>query len=160
VSAVRDESSQSLLRPMCDEDVGAVLALEEQLYPFGWSEGIFRDCLRVQYSCWVVEQHGEPIGYGIMSVAVGEAHLLNIAIAPASQGQGLGRNLLRHLLQTGRRHGAETAFLEVRGSNRVALRLYESSGFHQVGLRRDYYPAKKGREDAVIMARDLGDLEP
>jgi ribosomal-protein-alanine N-acetyltransferase len=159
VSAVREESSEPLLRPMLDEDVAAVLALEERLYPFGWSDGIFRDCLRVHYSCWVLEQQGEPIGYGIMSVAVGEAHLLNIAISPDSQGQGMGRNLLRHLLQTGRRHGAATAFLEVRGSNRVAIRLYESSGFHQVGLRRDYYPAKKGREDAVIMARDLGDFE-
>lgn len=154
------EGPQPLLRPMLDEDVAVVLAIEQKLYSHGWTEGIFRDCLRVLYSCWVLEQQDEIIGYGIMSVAVGEAHILNIAVAPGCQSQGLGRGMLVHLLQTGRRHGAETAFLEVRGSNRIALRLYESSGFHQVGLRRDYYPAKKGREDAVIMARDLGDLEP
>ncbi|MCW8917341.1 MAG: ribosomal protein S18-alanine N-acetyltransferase [Gammaproteobacteria bacterium] len=159
MSAVR-ESSQPLLRPMLYEDVAVVLAIENQVYSHGWTEGIFRDCLRVLYSCWVLEQQDRIIGYGIMSVAVGEAHILNIAVDPGCQSQGLGRGMLMYLLQTGRHHGAETAFLEVRSSNRIALRLYESSGFHQVGLRRDYYPAKKGREDAVIMARDLGDLEP
>jgi ribosomal-protein-alanine N-acetyltransferase len=159
MSALR-ENSAALLRPMLDEDVPVVLAIEERIYPHGWTEGIFRDCLRVQYSCWVLEQQGEIIGYGIMSVAVGEAHILNIAVAPGFQSQGLGRGLLLHLLQTGRNHGGQTAFLEVRASNRIALKLYESSGFHQVGLRSNYYPAKKGREDAVIMARDLGDFAP
>lgn len=154
------EDSVALLRPMLDEDVAAAMLIEAAVYPHGWTEGIFRDCLRVRYSCWVMEQGGELIGYGIMSVAVGEAHILNIALAPVCQGRGLGRELLQHMLQTGRRHGAETAFLEVRPSNRVAIRLYETSGFHQVGLRRDYYPtASKRREDAVIMARDLSDIE-
>ncbi len=159
MSAVR-ESSQPLLRPMLDEDIGAVMAIENQVYPHGWTEGIFHDCLRVHYSCWVLEQQKKLIGYGIMSVAVGEAHILNVAVAPSCQGEGLGRDLLMHLLQTGRRHGAETAFLEVRPTNQIAIRLYETTGFHQVGYRRDYYPADKGREDAVIMARDLGDIEP
>ncbi len=159
VSAVR-EDSQPLLRPMLDEDVAAVMAIEQRVYPHGWTEGIFHDCLRVQYSCWVLERQGEIIGYGIMSVAVGEAHILNVAVAPGCQGQGRGREMLMHLLQIGRRHGAETAFLEVRPTNQIAIRLYETAGFHQVGLRRDYYPAEKGREDAVIMARHLGDIEP
>lgn len=159
MSAVR-ESSQPLLRPMLDEDVAAVMAIESAVYPEGWTEGIFHDCLRVHYSCWVMVQQEEIIGYGIMSVAVGEAHILNVAVSPECQGQGRGREMLMHLLQTGKRHGAETAFLEVRPSNPVALRLYETAGFHQVGLRRDYYPAKKGREDAVIMARELADIEP
>jgi ribosomal-protein-alanine N-acetyltransferase len=145
---------------MLDEDVAAVMAIEGQVYPHGWTEGIFLDCLRVRYSCWVLEQEGRVIGYGIMSVAVGEAHILNVAVDPASQGQGRGREMLMHLMQTGRRHGAETAFLEVRPTNQVAIRLYETAGFHQVGLRRDYYPADKGREDAVIMARDLTDIGP
>lgn len=158
MSAVR-EDSQPLLRPMLDDDVAAVMAIEDQVYPHGWTEGIFHDCLRVHYSCWVLEQQGELIGYGIMSVAVGEAHILNVAVAPGCQGQGRGREMLMHLLQTGRRHGAETAFLEVRPSNQIAIRLYETAGFHQVGHRRDYYPAEKGREDAVIMARDLSDIE-
>lgn len=158
MSAVR-EDSQPLLRPMLDEDVGAVMAIEERVYPHGWSEGIFHDCLRVHYSCWVLEQGEQLLGYGIMSVAVGEAHILNVAVSPDCQGQGRGRAMLMHLLQTGRRHGAETAFLEVRPTNQIAIRLYETAGFHQVGMRRNYYPAEKGREDAVIMARDLSDIE-
>lgn len=158
MSAVREEYG-ARLRPMLDEDVEAVMVIEEQVYPYGWSGGIFRDCLRVHYSCWVMEQGLEIVGYGIMSVAVGEAHILNVAVAPATQGQGRGREMLMHLLRTGRQHGAETAFLEVRPSNQVAIRLYETAGFHQVGVRRAYYPGDKGREDAVIMARDLGDLE-
>jgi ribosomal-protein-alanine N-acetyltransferase len=145
---------------MFDEDVEAVMAIEELVYPHGWTEGIFHDCLRVHYSCWVLERDEKLIGYGIMSVAVGEAHILNVAVAPSCQGEGHGRELLMHLLQTGKRHGAETAFLEVRASNQIAIRLYETAGFHQVGHRRDYYPADKGREDAVIMARDLIDIEP
>lgn len=158
MSAVR-ESSQPLLRPMLDEDIATVMVIEDEVYPHGWTEGIFRDCLAVRYSCWVLVEASEIIGYGIMSVAVGEAHVLNIALAPSQQGKGLGRDMLMHLLKTGRRHGADTAFLEVRGSNKVAIRLYETSGFHQVGLRSDYYPDDKGHEDAVIMARELNDIE-
>jgi ribosomal-protein-alanine N-acetyltransferase len=154
------ESPQPLLRPMLEEDIEAVLAIENEVYPHGWTEGFFRDCLRVRYSCWVLEQGGELVGYGIMSAAVGEAHILNVAVAPSCQGRGLGRDMLMHLLQLAGRHGAETAFLEVRPSNQIAIRLYETTGFHQVGLRRDYYPADKGREDAVIMARALTDNAP
>ena len=154
------EDTAALLRPMLEEDIAAAMVIENAVYPHGWTEGIFNDCLRVRYSCWVMEQGGRLIGYGIMSVAVGEAHILNIALDPSCQGRGLGRELLLHMLHTGRRHGAETAFLEVRPSNRIAIRLYETSGFHQVGLRRDYYPTTgKRREDAVIMARDLSDME-
>ena len=145
---------------MLDEDVPAVMAIERLVYPHGWTEGIFLDCLRVHYSCWVLEQGEKIIGYGIMSVAVGEAHILNVAVSPSCQGQGRGRDMLMHLLSTGRRHGAETAFLEVRPTNQIAIRLYETAGFHQVGVRRGYYPAGKGREDAVIMARELVDIEP
>lgn len=144
---------------MLEEDIPAVLAIEGEVYPHGWTEGIFRDCLRVRYSCWSLVQDEELIGYAVMSVAVGEAHILNVAVAPHTQGKGLGRDLLMHLLHTGRRHGAETAFLEVRPTNQIAIRLYETAGFHQVGLRRDYYPGDNGREDAVIMARELADIE-
>ncbi len=140
------------VRPMLDSDVQAVMAIEEQVYPHGWSAGIFHDCLRVRYSCWVMEQEEQLIGYGILSAGGGEAHILNIAIDPPFQGQGLGRSFMQFLLETARHHGADTVFLEVRPSNRSALRLYESLGFNQVGLRRDYYPSDKGREDAIIMA--------
>jgi len=158
VSAVMDEATP-LIRPMLDSDVDGVMAVENQVYEQGWTSGIFHDCLRVHYSCWVMVEEEQVIGYGIMSAAAGEAHILNIAVVPAEQGRGLGRNMMQFLLETARHHGADTAFLEVRPSNRVALRLYDSVGFNQVGVRRNYYPAEGGREDAIIMARPLDDID-
>ncbi len=140
------------MRPMLDSDLRAVFAIEEQVYPFGWTLKIFQDCLRVRYSCWVMEQDEELVGYAILSAAAGEAHILNIAIHPERQGRGLGRQMMHFLIDTAREHGADTVFLEVRPSNRSAVHLYDSMGFNQVGLRRDYYPASVGREDAIIMA--------
>lgn len=143
------------LRPMYETDLAAVMAVELLNYPFPWTEGIMRDCLRARYSCWVCEVDDGVIGYGILSMGAGEAHVLNISIHPEYQGRGLGRELLAHLLGLAREHGAEAAFLEVRPSNRAAVHLYESMGFNQAGLRRDYYPAAQGREDALIMALAL-----
>jgi len=157
MSAASDRAVPTI-RPMLDSDVEQVMAIEEAVYSHGWSEGIFRDCLRVQYSCWVMLLGGELIGYAIMSVAVGEAHILNVAIAREQQGQGHGRSFMRYLLESARRHGADTAFLEVRPSNKAALHLYDTLGFNQVGLRRDYYPAANGKEDAIIMACSLQSL--
>lgn len=143
---------QPRMRPMLDTDLKDVFLIEEQVYPFGWTMGIFEDCLRVHYSCWVMELEGELVGYAVLSAAAGEAHILNVAVHPAFQGKGLGRQMMLFLLDAAREHGADTVFLEVRPSNRNALHLYDSLGFNQVGLRRDYYPAKVGREDAIIMA--------
>jgi len=158
VSVVR-EKPEPTLRPMLESDVEEVMTIEEQVYPHGWTAGIFLDCLRVRYSCWVMEQGERIIGYGILSAAGGEAHILNIAIDPGFQGKGLGRSFMQFMLETARHHGADTVFLEVRPTNRIALRLYDSMGFNQVGLRRGYYPSDKGREDAIIMARELSDIE-
>jgi ribosomal-protein-alanine N-acetyltransferase len=143
------------LRPMGEKDIPAVLAVETAAYPHPWTEGIFRDCLRVGYCCWVAERAGAVVGHGVMSVAVGECHVLNVCIHPDWQGRQLGRRMLRWLLAIARGHRAETAFLEVRVSNHPAIALYESEGFCEVAVRRGYYPADKGREDAVIMARSL-----
>jgi ribosomal-protein-alanine N-acetyltransferase len=143
-------------RPMRDVDLPAVMEVEGAAYPHPWSEGIFRDCLRVGYCCWVVLADRRVVGHGVMSVAVGECHILNLCVHPDWQGRRLGRTLLRRLLAIARRHNADTAFLEVRGSNQAALRLYRSEGFGEIGVRRGYYPHPRGREDAVIMARDLG----
>ena len=158
MSVVR-ERPEPKLRPMLDSDVEAVMGIEEQVYPHGWTAGIFRDCLRVRYSCWVMEQGERLVGYAILSAGGGEAHILNIAVDPGFQSKGLGRQFMQFLLETARHHNADTVFLEVRPSNRIALRLYDTMGFNQVGLRRDYYPAERGREDAIIMARELSDIE-
>jgi ribosomal-protein-alanine N-acetyltransferase len=154
MSAVIKEPGVAL-RPMREIDIPAVMSVEIAAYPHPWTEGIFRDCLRVGYCCWVAVQQREIVGHGVMSVAAGECHVLNICVRPDWQGLQLGRTIVRRLLADARSHNADTAFLEVRVSNRTAIGLYESEGFGEVGLRRGYYPADQGREDAIIMARSL-----
>ncbi|MCW8839565.1 MAG: ribosomal protein S18-alanine N-acetyltransferase [Gammaproteobacteria bacterium] len=155
MSVVKSELEPAF-RPMLDSDIASVMAIEEEVYSHGWTEGIFHDCLRVHYSCWVMLQDEQIIGYGVISVAAGEAHILNIAVTPSMQGRGYGRQCMNFLLETARHHGADTVFLEVRPSNHSAFRLYDSLGFNQVGVRYDYYPAgASGREDAIILALPL-----
>ena len=144
-----------LCRPMHEGDVRPVMDIERRAYQFHWTEGIFRDCLRVGYCCWVMELEGTVAGYGIMSLVVGEAHLLNICIAPEWQRQGYGRLLLEHFMELARERGAGQMFLEVRLSNVAALTLYREGGFNEVGMRKNYYPAENGREDAMILAIEL-----
>jgi ribosomal-protein-alanine N-acetyltransferase len=140
---------------MTEADLPQVMAIENVIYEFPWSEGIFLDCLRVGYFCMVCEGPEGVLGYGIMSVGAGECHLLNISIHPDYRRQGLGRNLVRRLLDTARRFNARIAFLEVRESNVAAQNLYGSLGFNEIATRPDYYPASKGREDALILAKML-----
>ena len=143
------------MRPMRETDLAAVLRLETLAYSHPWTEGIFCDCLRVGYCCWVMAGKEGIVGYGVMSVAAGECHILNLCVHPGMQRRGLGRRILRRLLAIGRSHNADSVFLEVRISNRSALALYSREGFCEVGIRRGYYPGAGGREDAVIMARAL-----
>jgi ribosomal-protein-alanine N-acetyltransferase len=142
-------------RPMAADDVSAVVALEHSVYPFPWSEQIFRDCLRVGYDCWVLDADGSVAGYGIMSMGAGECHILNLCIRPAWRRRGLARRMLFMLLARARRAGMQHAFLEVRPSNGGAMALYEQSGFERIGLRRGYYQAQGGREDAIVYRRAL-----
>jgi ribosomal-protein-alanine N-acetyltransferase len=137
------------------EDLSTVIQVETAAYAYPWSEGILRDCLRVGYSCWVCELGNDLVGHAVMSIAVGEAHLLNICVGPGWQGRGLGRRLLRRMLRIARERDADTMFLEVRVSNDAAQGLYEAEGFAEVGRRRDYYPARYGREDAIVYAKAI-----
>ncbi len=147
------------LRAMRDDDVPAVLACERAGYDAPWSEGIFRDCLRVRYCCLVAEAQEMVVGHGIMSVAAGECHLLNLCIHPLFQRLGIGRRMLRRLLALARRQQADSAFLEVRLSNTGAIALYRNEGFDEIGIRKGYYPggaANPSRlEDALMMGRSL-----
>jgi ribosomal-protein-alanine N-acetyltransferase len=143
------------LRPMSEADVEAVIEVERLAYEFPWTPAIFLDCLRVGYCCWVATLGQKVVGHGVMSVAVGESHILNVCVRPDMQGHGLGRKLMQRLMSLARSHRADTAYLEVRPSNQVALALYASLGFSQVGVRRAYYPARVGREDALILAKEL-----
>lgn len=152
---------QPLLRPMTGHDLTAVMAVENVAYEFPWTLPIFRDCLRVGCDCYVYHSPCDGIvGHGIMSVAAGECHVLNICIHPGYQHRGLGEGMVRFLLDIARQRKARVALLEVRVSNAAAYRLYQKLGFDEVGVRKDYYPAHRGREDAIILARNLTLLPP
>lgn len=138
-------------RRMSEDDVPAVAETERSGYAYPWSEGIFNDCLRAGYVCRVAEVDGIFVGYGILSVGAGEAHILNLCIRPEYRCRGMGGKMLAHLIELARSGGAADLFLEVRPSNVGAVRLYQSAGFQQVGIRRGYYQAENGREDAVVM---------
>ncbi|KLJ00168.1 ribosomal protein S18-alanine N-acetyltransferase [Luteimonas sp. FCS-9] len=145
------------LRPMREEDLDTVMAIELRAYPFPWTRGIFDDCLRAGYPTWVLHEAGTILGYGVLSIAAGEAHVLNVCVDPHAQGRGLGRRMFRALVDTARRQGAQRVFLEVRPSNPHAIALYHDEGFNEIGRRPRYYPAHQGREDAIVMARELLD---
>jgi len=157
VSSVKQEVefASAEIRPMNDLDVPVIVAIERAAYQFPWSEGIFRDCLRVGYVCRVVDVGGDMAGYGIMSIGAGEAHILNVCISDEYRGRGFARKVLVYLLDRARASGMYEAFLEVRPSNTAAANLYYSMGFEQVGVRRGYYQATTGREDAAVLRRVL-----
>jgi ribosomal-protein-alanine N-acetyltransferase len=144
------------IRPMHELDLPVVAAIERTAYQFPWSEGIFRDCLRVGYVCRVVDVAGDMGGYGIMSVGAGEAHILNVCIREEYRSRGFARRILLYLVDCARAAGMQEAFLEVRPSNLAAIRLYQSLGLEQVGVRRGYYQATVGREDAAVLRLMLG----
>ena len=137
------------------DDLDAVMAIELRAYPFPWTRGIFEDCLRAAYPSWVLVDGDAITGYGVLSVAASEAHVLNICVDPRLQGRGHGRRLLHALQHLARGRGAQRLFLEVRPSNRGALALYQAEGFNEIGRRPRYYPAHSGREDAIVMAMEL-----
>jgi [ribosomal protein S18]-alanine N-acetyltransferase len=141
--------------PMRESDLRAVLQIEESIYEFPWTLGNFRDSLRAGYACWVVREGRRVIGYAVLMLAAGEAHLLNLSVAAPSQRRGHGRSLLHNVAHAAREHKAKVLFLEVRPTNEVGKHLYTGYGFKQIGVRRGYYPARKGREDALVLALDL-----
>jgi len=160
VSAVQAQGHHQRLvkfRAMTPGDVPAVGAMERAAYPFPWSEGIFRDCIRVGYLCRVADLEGEVVAYGIVAMGAGEAHILNLCVRGDLRSRGVGRQMLMLLLERARDAGVTDAFLEVRPSNGLAISLYQSVGFTQVGLRKGYYQAEQGREDALVLKLALAD---
>ena len=140
---------------MREHDLMRIHTIEQSAYQFPWSVGVFSDCLRVGYSCWIIAHEDVIVGYGIMSVAVQESHILNLCIDPSYHRNGFAQELLKHMLKTAEEYDAVISYLEVRPSNLAAIRLYENAGYSQVGARSDYYPALEGREDAFVMSRQL-----
>jgi [ribosomal protein S18]-alanine N-acetyltransferase len=143
------------IRPMVETDLAEVARIEQLSYAFPWSENIFRDCLRVGYTCRALDLAGQIIGYGVMSLGAGEAHVLNVCVTGQFRNLGFGNRLLQHLIERAAAMGVSEAFLEVRPSNLAAIRLYQRLGFEQIGIRRGYYQAPDGREDAIVLKREL-----
>lgn len=143
------------IRLMQPADLKSVASVERAAYQYPWSLGIFRDCLLAGYYCVVLDVGGSVTGYGVMSIAAGEAHLLNLCVHPNAQHLGYGRRLLSAMLMKADDAGTDRVFLEVRPSNAVALKLYYSAAFEQIGIRPAYYQAEQGREDAVVLATTL-----
>ncbi|MDH3548962.1 MAG: ribosomal protein S18-alanine N-acetyltransferase [Gammaproteobacteria bacterium] len=145
----------SVIRDMSHDDVFMVSDIERRSYEFPWSHGVFRDCLLAGYQNIVLVRDSSVVGYGVLSIAAGEAHILNICVHPDYRSHGYGEKLLDELLFRARAASVRTIFLEVRPSNERAIALYRKKGFHKVANRPAYYQADKGREDAAVLAKKL-----
>lgn len=147
--------SVPVLAPMREADLAEVMAIESEIYSHPWTRGNFADSLRAGYACRTWRLGAELLGYFVLMAAAGEAHLLNLSIAPGRQRSGHGAALLREAAQLARGEGARHLFLEVRPSNSAAQSLYTRFGFRKVAVRRGYYPARSGREDALVLTLKL-----
>ena len=141
----------TIIRAMEQRDIDGVMAIETVVCDFPWTYSIFSDCIKVGYSCWVLEDEGEIVGYGLLSVAANEAHILNLCIKPEKQRQGLGRRMMEHLIEQAKKLMTHSVYLEVRVSNHGAFDLYQKLGFSVIGHRKDYYPHMDGCEDALVL---------
>lgn len=153
MSAVLRETAR--LAPMREHELDEVLAIENAIYTHPWTRGNFADSLRAGYQCWSWRAGAELVGYFVLLVAAGEAHLLNLSVAAAHQRGGHGTALLGEIVRIARSQGARHVFLEVRPSNLGAKSLYHRYGFRQIAMRRGYYPAHDGREDALVLTLAL-----
>lgn len=154
-SAMADFHAGFCSRPMADADIDAVVAIEEVSQPIPWSAQVFRDCFTSGYRCDVVTRDEQVVGFIVVSWVLDEAHLLNIAVAPAMQRRGVAWALIRDSIRRCRERGLTQMYLEVRESNTGARALYANLGFEEIGLRRNYYRTVGGRENAVLMMRGL-----
>ena len=143
------------LRPMQMADIGQIMQIEPRIHAFPWSHGNFEDSLNAGYSCWVGLVENTLMAYAVMMPVLDEAQILNISVARGFQRRGYGRQLMQHLCETAQNHRASHMFLEVRVSNLQAISLYQQCGFNEMGIRPKYYPARQGREDALLMGKVL-----
>jgi ribosomal-protein-alanine N-acetyltransferase len=147
----------SVLRPLQWGDLDRIMEIELSAYPFPWTRGIFGDCIRVGYDCWGLQVGTSLMGYSIQTSVAGENHLLNLCVDPGSRRRGFGQMLLENAIRIARVQDCLAIFLEVRPSNAAGIALYEGRGFSVVGRRRNYYSARDGKEDALVMRLDLGE---
>lgn len=138
-------------REIGEADLADVVAIESEVHAYPWKLGHFKDALKAGYASLLMQWSGQTIGYAIVMIVLDEAHLLNVSIAKSFQRQGFGRQLMQQVVTFGQANACKDLFLEVRESNHAAIRLYESMGFNEMSVRRNYYPADNGRENAILM---------
>lgn len=144
-----------IFRPMALDDIAGVLLIENQGYDFPWSHGLFEQAIKSTKYCVVAHEGENLVGFAILSYVVGEAELLNICIDPKQQGKGYATLLLDHLVEHAAQKDNHEMYLEVRVTNAAAIHIYEQAGFNEIGRRKNYYPTKSGKEDAILMALPL-----
>ena len=133
-------------------DLTRAWQIETRAHAFPWSEQTLASNQGERYRNYQLSVDGEMAAFAITQVVLDEATLFNIAVDPDFQRRGLGRELLEHLIDELEKRGVLTLWLEVRASNAAAIALYESLGFNEATVRRNYYPTADGCEDAIIMA--------
>jgi len=140
---------------MTPRDVPTVAAIEAAVQDFPWTAKQFEDSLKDGHTGWVVEIAQETVGFALMMQTLDEASLLTIGVRPDHQRAGWGRKLIDEVIDRATEQGAAVLFLEVRKSNQAARSLYRRLGFVETGVRKGYYRALEGREDAILMALTL-----
>ena len=138
-----------------EQDIDIALDIERESNPFPWTLKNFKDCIEKGYYSLVLKEGMKVIGFAILSVSTEESHLLNIGLTASKRGQGLGKELLEKIIMAAEVMGSKKIFLEVRISNVIAIDLYKKLGFKEIGLRKNYYRTKEGREDAILMSKSL-----
>jgi ribosomal-protein-alanine N-acetyltransferase len=153
ITPIRETPVQ--IRTMVRDDLPLISDIERRSYDFPWNHGVFRDCLLAGYCCIVIERGDLVVGYGILSIAAGEAHILNLCVDPDYRQLDYGKRLLDEIMMRARQAEVAEMFLEVRPSNEHAIALYQKIGFRQVACRPAYYQAREGREDAAVLSKVL-----
>lgn len=144
-----------IIRAMRSGDIDAVTGIEADSYDFPWGRGIFSDCLMAGYLGVVLDGGDEIVGYAIVSTAAAEGHILNLCVHADWQRLGYGRQMLDYILDYAWDNRIARLFLEVRPSNAAAICLYEGARFKRLGVRKSYYRANEGREDALVLVREM-----
>ena len=146
-------------RRMTLDDVSQVVQVENEVYPYPWTERIVQDCIRAGHECWLALENKLVVAHAVVSVAAGESHLLNLSVSKKHQGRGIGKKFIQFLVGIVRSKQATIMMLEVRPSNIQAINCYNASGFNETGCRKNYYPAAEGKEDALLFAREIFSAE-
>ncbi|MFO7579742.1 ribosomal protein S18-alanine N-acetyltransferase [Nitrosomonas halophila] len=154
---MKNTRHEAIIRMMHPDDLEQVIRIEHEIFLFPWSLVNFSDSIKAGYQCRVLAQAGndQVMGYGILMMGPDEAHVLTLGIGASWQKQGWGKYLLGYFIEYAAAQQAQTVLLDVRESNLGAAALYKNLGFKQVGVRKGYYPAMCGREDALVMVLDL-----